>query len=82
MLHEITTGYQRRGFIKSLKHFEYAVTRQTGSHIRLSTQQNGQHHITIPNHNPIKIGTLSAILADIAVHFNKTKEEIQTTLFG
>ena len=68
--------------IKSLQHFEYAVTRQTGSHIRLSTQQNGQHHITIPNHNPIKIGTLSAILADIAVHFNKTKEEIQTTLFG
>ncbi len=41
--------------IKGLKVLGYEVTRQTGSHIRLSTNQNGQHHITIPNHNPIKI---------------------------
>ena len=68
--------------IKSLKHFGYTVTRQTGSHIRLSTGQNGQHHITIPNHSPIKIGTLAAIIADVAIHFNKTKEEIQSEIFG
>ena len=47
--------------IKGSKQFGYEVTRQTGSHIRLTTQQNGQHHITIPNHDPLKIGTLSAI---------------------
>ena len=35
----------------------------------------------IPNHDPIKIGTLSAILADIAAHFNKTKEEISVEIF-
>ena len=68
--------------IKLLKHFGYTVTRQTGSHIRLSTEQNGQHHITIPNHNPIKIGTCSAIIADVAIHFNKTKEEVMVTIFG
>jgi hypothetical protein len=28
-----------------------------GSHLRLTTDQNGQHHITIPNHDPLKIGT-------------------------
>jgi predicted RNA binding protein YcfA (HicA-like mRNA interferase family) len=68
--------------IKLLKNFGYTVSRQTGSHIRLTTEQNGQHHITIPNHNPIKLGTLSAIITDVATHFKKTKEEIVTEIFG
>ena len=33
--------------IKGSKKLGYEVTRQTGSHIRLTTHQNGQHHITI-----------------------------------
>jgi predicted RNA binding protein YcfA (HicA-like mRNA interferase family) len=37
-----------------LKQLGYQTVRQTGSHIRLTTQQNGEHHITIPNHSPIK----------------------------
>ena len=36
----------------------YEVSRQTGSHIRLTTQQNGEHHITFRNmtlyqHDPL-----------------------------
>lgn len=34
--------------VKYLKPFGYIITRQTGSHIRLTTEQNGQHHITFP----------------------------------
>ncbi len=49
---------------KSLSVLGYKVTRQVGSHIRLTTTINGQHHITVPNHNPIKVGTLSAILSE------------------
>lgn len=67
--------------IKHLKPLGYLVTRQTGSHIRLTTLQEGEHHITIPNHDPIKIGTLSAILSDIAAHFNKTKDDLIKELF-
>jgi predicted RNA binding protein YcfA (HicA-like mRNA interferase family) len=67
--------------IKYLKPLGYSVTRQTGSHIRLTTLQEGEHHITIPNHDPIKISTLSAILNDIATHFNKTKEDLIKELF-
>lgn len=67
--------------IKYLKPYGYIVTRQTGGHIRLTTEQNGQHHVTIPNHDPLKIGTLSSIIADIAQHFNKTKEELFRQLF-
>ncbi|MEL6353259.1 MAG: type II toxin-antitoxin system HicA family toxin, partial [Cyanobacteria bacterium J06627_28] len=48
--------------IKSLARLDYDVIRQTGSHIRLRTQRNGEHKITIPAHNPIKLGTLTAIL--------------------
>jgi hypothetical protein len=41
------------------------VARQSGIHIQLTTQQYGEHHDTIPSHDPLKIGTLSAILGDI-----------------
>ena len=54
----------------------YTVTRQTGSHIRPTTQNQGQHHITIPNHSPIKVGTLNAILRDIADHFGLSRDEL------
>ena len=67
--------------IKNLKPLGYIVTRQTGSHVRLSTDQNGQHHITIPQHDPLKIGTLAAILADIAAHFNLSKNELIDLVF-
>lgn len=68
--------------IKYLKPYGYLITRQTGSHIRLTTEQNGQHHITIPDHDPLKVGTLSSIIADVAQHFNMTKEELLQKLFG
>lgn len=67
---------------KALEKLGYTVVRQTGSHIRLTTQENGEHHITIPNHSPIKIGTLSAILRDIENHFNITREELLIQLFS
>lgn len=67
--------------VRACKKLGYIETRQTGSHIRLTTQENGQHHITIPNHKPIKLGTLSAILTDIGSHFNLSKEDVAKALF-
>lgn len=67
--------------IKLLQKFGYSISRQKGSHIRITTSANGEHHVTIPNNNPIKLGTLSSIIGDVAVHFNKTKEEIAKELF-
>ena len=68
--------------IKYLKPYGYVVTRQSGSHLRLATNQNGQHHITIPNHDPLKIGTLSAIISDVAHHLEKTKDQLLKEIFG
>jgi predicted RNA binding protein YcfA (HicA-like mRNA interferase family) len=65
---------------KALRHLDYQVTRQTGSHIRMATTERGQHHLTIPNHSPIKIGTLSGILGD--AHFQLNRDEVLQRLFG
>ena len=61
---------------KALKVLGYDVTRQTGSHIRLTTSQSGEHHITVPNHDPVKIGTLASVLDDVANHFNISRSEL------
>lgn len=69
--------------IKSLQKVGYSVTRQKGSHVRLSCSlPTGDHHITIPNHNPIKIGTLSAILTEIAQFHKLSKQELLNKIFG
>ena len=68
--------------IKYLKPYGYIITRQSGSHIRITTLQNGQHHVTIPNHDQLKIGTLSAILNDISVHLGKSRDQLLQELFG
>jgi hypothetical protein len=44
------------------------VTRQTGFSIQVTTERDGQHHEVIQNHAPIKVGTLSSILWNIAAH--------------
>lgn len=67
--------------IKSLSALGYQITRQTGSHIRLTTQEKGEHHITIPAHDPIKIGTLNNILRSVAEHFNLSRDELVNCLF-
>lgn len=61
---------------KALRVLEYEITRQAGSHIRLTTLVKGEHHVTIPAHNPIKIGTLAGILADIAAHHGISRDEL------
>ena len=67
--------------LKALKQFGYEVVRQKGSHIRIKTELNGEHYETIPNHKPIKIGTLNGILSNIAEHFDMTKEELIEQIF-
>ena len=65
----------------ALKKFSYKISRQTGSHIRLTTEKDGKHSITIPKHASLRIGTLSAILNDIAQHLKISKDELIRRLF-
>ena len=45
----------------ALARYGYQATRQTGSHLRLTTQLHGEHHLTIPAHPALRVGTLSLI---------------------
>jgi predicted RNA binding protein YcfA (HicA-like mRNA interferase family) len=65
-----------------LKRYGYQVSRQTGSHMRLTAMIEGtEYHLTIPKHNPLKIGTLHGILNDIATQLNIDKKSLLEELF-
>lgn len=65
-----------------LRRLGYQITRQSGSHLRLTTTEQGQHHVTVPNHDPLKVGTLSGVLGDVAAHFQISRAELAQRLFG
>jgi predicted RNA binding protein YcfA (HicA-like mRNA interferase family) len=66
---------------KALRKFGYTVTRQTGSHLRLTTTEGGEHHVTIPRHDPLKLGTFAGILHDVAEHFAIERDDLLKRLF-
>lgn len=68
--------------IKRLGRLGYRVTRQTGSHIRVTCDTPQAHHLTVPNHNPLRVGTLAAIITDVAAHHRLDRDELVRTLFG
>lgn len=68
--------------IKALQRIGYRVVRQSGSHIRLQTDQPQSHALTIPNHSPLKLGTLAAIVADVAEQRGLTKAAVLQSLFN
>lgn len=67
--------------ISALSRLGYAPTRQRGSHVRLTTHQNGRHDVTVPRSNPLRIGTLASILRDVASHFDISRDELLKLLF-
>jgi len=68
--------------IRALRRLGYETSRQSGSHVRLTTEQRGEHHVTIPNHESLRVGTLAQILADVAEHFEISRDELLDLLFG
>lgn len=67
--------------VKALGRVGYQVTRQTGSHIRLTRNSSGSHHVTVPAHDPLKIGTLASVLSDVAQNLEVSREELARMLF-
>jgi predicted RNA binding protein YcfA (HicA-like mRNA interferase family) len=79
---KIPRDVDAKALIKTLNKIGYQETRQVGSHIRLSIAINAnQFHITIPNHNPIKIGTLNNILKEVSNQLSISKDELIQKLF-
>jgi hypothetical protein len=48
----------------------------------LTTADPSEHHITIPNHDPLRVGTLAAILRDVAGFHGMSRDELLDRLFS
>ena len=63
--------------------YGYETSRQTGSHMRLtSTVRGREHHITIPRHGALRVGTLNSILSEVASYLELSREVLIEALFG
>jgi predicted RNA binding protein YcfA (HicA-like mRNA interferase family) len=59
-----------------VKHWKYTRVHQVGSHVILQTEEPSHHRVAIPAHNPLRVGTLNAILSSISAHKNVSKGTI------
>ena len=66
--------------VRALRRLGYEPVRQDGSHIRLTTHRDGEHHLTVPAHVPLKVGTLNSILKSVAAHHQMSVAEILSLL--
>ncbi len=69
---DLTGDELRRG----LQRIGYVFERQSGSHMVLRTEAPRPHSVTVPSHKPLKVGTLSAILSEIALQRNLSLEAL------
>ena len=66
--------------IRTLQQVGYSIVRQRGSHVRLQHPGPPVHTVTVPLHNPLKTGTLHAILAEVALKRSITVESLAQLL--
>lgn len=58
------------------KHWDYRQVHQEGSHIILQTDTPSHQRIPVPDHNPVRIGTLNSILRLVATHKGVSKQDV------
>jgi predicted RNA binding protein YcfA (HicA-like mRNA interferase family) len=72
-----------RDFASMLARYGYQQTRQTGSHLRLTSRFTGvEHHLSIPVHASLRVGTLNAILSEVATYLGRERDDVGEELFG
>jgi len=62
--------------IRALGRLGYERVRQTGSHVRVRTTTDGEHHETIPSPGILKVGTLAAIVRGLGEHHGLTRDDV------
>ena len=66
------------------RHYGYRINRNRGSHttVTAETPSGVRHSVTVPRHRNVSLGTLDAIVGDVAKAFGLAKMEVRETLFG
>ena len=63
------------------RRYGYVLARQRGSHMRLTSNYLGyEHHVTIPRHNPLRVGTLNQVLDEVANYLGIDPRDLQQEL--
>ena len=62
------------------RHWGYVRVHQEGSHVIVQTEQPKHQRLPVPDHSPLRVGTLNAILRLVADHKGVTREDILATL--
>lgn len=63
--------------IRALGRRGYRVTRQVGSHVRLSVNTDrGEHHVSVPRHDRLRVGTLAAVVGEVAAWLEIDRDDL------
>ena len=66
-----------RELVKILcRQWDYVELKQEGSHIILQTETPSRQRIPVPDHNPLRLGTLNSILRFVSQHKGVGKEDV------
>jgi len=80
----VTLPHDVRGddIARALRPPGYEISRQSGSHMRLTTHHGGEHPVTVPRHSALRVGPLVAILNDVADRLGVERDDLAERLFG
>ncbi len=59
-----------------IRHWGYRQVNQEGSHIILQTEDPEHHRLSVPDHNPLRLGTLNGILRAVAQAKRVGREDV------
>jgi predicted RNA binding protein YcfA (HicA-like mRNA interferase family) len=62
------------------RRWRYVKVHEVGSHMILETSEPTQQRISIPDHHPLRLGTLSSILRKVAQHKGVPRDAITAGL--
>ena len=56
--------------------WNFRVVHQEGSHIILQTDTPAHQRLSVPNHNPLRVGTLNGIVRVVSVHKGVERQQL------
>ena len=60
--------------------WDYRMLHQEGSHVILQTGTPSHQRLSVPDHNPLRVGTLNSILRVVAAHKGVDRQRLLDSL--
>ena len=60
--------------------WDYRNVHQEGSHVVVQTETPRHQRLSVPNHNPLRVGTLNSILRVVAAHKGVDRQALLDSL--